>query len=269
MNHPKHPNKEVISFITGPECRLRVFDSGGPGPTLVFLHGLGGSLNSWRPQLDGLAGLFRVVAFDQRGHGESDRAKSGTYTIEGLVADLEAVRSALNITRMVLVGHSMSGFTLTDYVSRYPQFVTGLVYLDALVDFSSMPAEALDFVKDWNALEPVVREQLRIGFEGLLGPKATAVTIANQLSAVEKLDPAACRGLRESLFKHRLDRSGVDSYVGPTVAIEVEGPAWPAFASSALAIRRIEVADVSHWIQLEKPEVVNTLLIEFMGRALQ
>jgi pimeloyl-ACP methyl ester carboxylesterase len=70
---------------------------------------VGADLEVWRPQLDHLRATRRVIAYDQRGHGESEKARDGAYNLEALVADLEAVRRALGLERMVLVGHSMSG----------------------------------------------------------------------------------------------------------------------------------------------------------------
>jgi len=82
------------------------------GPTVVLLHGAGQTRHAWRltGQRLGEAGYF-VVAFDARGHGDSDWSVDGQYSQEAKIADLLAVLAALGRARPVLVGASMGGVT--------------------------------------------------------------------------------------------------------------------------------------------------------------
>ena len=104
---------ERIFRVAGGAGPLRVSDGGSGGPAFVFVHGLASDLEVWREQLDFVRAIRRAVAYDQRGHGESARAADGAYSIDSLTADLEAVRSALGLDRIVLVGHSVSGEIVT------------------------------------------------------------------------------------------------------------------------------------------------------------
>ena len=92
-------------------------------PTLVFAHGYALSHRAWHFQREELADAFRVVTYDQRGHGASEAAVSGDYSIEALGRDLSAVIEATlqDGQPVIVVGHSMGGMTLLSYVKQYPE----------------------------------------------------------------------------------------------------------------------------------------------------
>lgn len=89
-------------------------------PTVIFTHGYGLSLDSWPGQREALRGVARVVLWDQRGHGGSERGVPGT-TIERLGADLGCVLDAVApVGPVVLVGHSMGGMTIMALADERP-----------------------------------------------------------------------------------------------------------------------------------------------------
>lgn len=115
---------------------LHVEVSGNPdGPTLLFAHGYALGLRAWHYQRRDLAREFRIVAYDQRGHGASGRAAHGDYSIGALGRDVRAVLDALAPgERVVAVGHSLGGMSLLAYASEHPEEVrdrlAGAVLLD-------------------------------------------------------------------------------------------------------------------------------------------
>src|SRR2546430_9177104 len=60
-------------------------------PTVLFLHGFTGHARTWDHEAAALAGRFRIIALDQRGHGDSDPAPDGDYTLTALTGDIAAV----------------------------------------------------------------------------------------------------------------------------------------------------------------------------------
>ena len=78
-------------------------------PPLVLLHGLTSHARSWDALARELAGHFRVIALDQRGHGDSDRAADSDYRVATMADDLAAVVDALGLEHFALVGLSMGG----------------------------------------------------------------------------------------------------------------------------------------------------------------
>lgn len=102
---------------------------GAPG--LVLVHGYGGAKEDFGDHLDRLATDHRVVAFDHRGHGASDRpADAAVYSLDRLVADTLAVADALELGRFRLLGHSMGGMVARRLVLSRPERVEALVLMD-------------------------------------------------------------------------------------------------------------------------------------------
>jgi len=78
-------------------------------PPVVLLHGVTGHARSWDALARDLSADFRVIALDQRGHGDSDRAPDGDYRVATMAGDLTGFVDALGLERFALVGHSMGG----------------------------------------------------------------------------------------------------------------------------------------------------------------
>jgi pimeloyl-ACP methyl ester carboxylesterase len=115
-----------------------VRESGNPdGPAIIFVHGWSQCDRCWDQQLDGqLATDFRLIAFDIRGHGMSDKPTDpGCYTDPRLWADdLAAVINGAGVDRPILVAWSYGGFIVTDYVRAFGDAdVAGIVLVGAAV----------------------------------------------------------------------------------------------------------------------------------------
>jgi pimeloyl-ACP methyl ester carboxylesterase len=106
--------------------RLAVSDYGSDradAPTVVLLHGLLLSQESWETQVRQLRRRYgsriRIITYDHRGHGRSSGSPMPTYEIAQLAADLAEVLTALQITGpLTLAGHSMGGMTAMAYFGR-------------------------------------------------------------------------------------------------------------------------------------------------------
>jgi pimeloyl-ACP methyl ester carboxylesterase len=101
-------------------------------PPLLLLHGRSANAISWHRLAMGLADRYRVVAFDQRGHGLSDWPRR--YTDRLLVADVASLAAAVGLGRLALLGHSMGGAIAWEYSARHSDVVSCLVLLDASPD---------------------------------------------------------------------------------------------------------------------------------------
>lgn len=96
----------------------------GVDPTIVFAHGFALNQDAWHYQRRDLAGAGRLVFYDQRSHGLSDRAPNGTHTIDQLGRDLAAVvADTAPEGPVILVGHSMGGMTVMAFVQQYPELI--------------------------------------------------------------------------------------------------------------------------------------------------
>ncbi len=255
---------ERITFVEGTAGRLRVSDGGRGGTPVVLVHGLGSDLEVWRAQLDALRASRRAIAYDQRGHGKSERARDGVYTIEALADDLEAVRRALGLERMILVGHSMSGQVLTTYAGAHPDRVAGLFYLDAMGDAHAFPRSEVAAVVARETAPSFGAADRRAAFEEML-KEAKPSTRQQVLAALDRIDPPAFGLLRKAMFELADAPARYAPYHGPAVALEEGGRPWPGSASAVLGIRRIAIHGVSHWMQLDDPAAVNREIDAFLA----
>ncbi len=116
---------------------VAVQEWGNPkGPAVVLIHGLLQSHLSWTKQTGGsFARRYRIITYDLRGHGESDAPSAARYYQKGRWGEeLHAVIRAVHAKRPILVGWSMGGIVLSDYLSRYGSSdLGGLVYLDSWI----------------------------------------------------------------------------------------------------------------------------------------
>lgn len=101
------------------------FSVEGEGPALFMIHGIGASRHSWDGLIRHLRGEFRCISYDLRGHGRSPVPRP-PYTLEDLVADLEALRAELGIAKAHFVGHSLGGMIGPAYALAYPDRVLSL-----------------------------------------------------------------------------------------------------------------------------------------------
>ena len=100
----------------------------GAGRPVVFLHGLGGTRSAWGPQLRGLAGQFRCIAWDMPGYGDSEVVEPLTY--EAVAERLVAFLDVLGIERADLVGLSFGGMHALHTAISLPDRVDRLVLAD-------------------------------------------------------------------------------------------------------------------------------------------
>jgi pimeloyl-ACP methyl ester carboxylesterase len=128
--------------------RLHYLDWGGEGPPIVLLHGLRDQAHEWDPIAPALTPLGRVIALDQRGHGESDAPSSG-YAPGDFAADLAAFCDALALDRPVVIGHSLGGRVAYHFAAAWPDRLRALVLVDIGANGApeTIPASVAQLVK--------------------------------------------------------------------------------------------------------------------------
>ena len=108
---------------------LLYFKSVGHGPPLVVVHGGPGASHDYLlPNLYRLASHYRLVFIDERGSGRSPRLEdTSLYTAEKMADDVEAVRAALQLGKIALLGHSYGGVVVQAYAFKYQDHLTHLI----------------------------------------------------------------------------------------------------------------------------------------------
>ena len=133
------------------DCRLYC-ETEGSGLALVLINGgPGGTHHDFHPHFGQAAEFATVVYYDQRGCGQSDYAKGKGYTIDQAVDDLDKLREALKLERLVVLGWSYGGVLAQSYTVKYPERVAGLVLVGSSTDglrLALKPTHQFDFLSE-------------------------------------------------------------------------------------------------------------------------
>ncbi len=125
-----------VQLSTG--VRLRYAVKGDvSGTPVILLHGYSDSWFSFSRIMPSIPASYRVYALDQRGHGESERPRTG-YSMKELGADVVAFMDAMQIERAIVIGHSMGGFVAQEVVAAAPDRVAGLVLVNTGTTIKTM-----------------------------------------------------------------------------------------------------------------------------------
>jgi non-heme chloroperoxidase len=128
-----------VQFVTVEQgVQLEVLDWGGLGRPLIFLAGNGDTAHTFDNFAPNFTGRNHVYGITRKGFGASSKPApaNGNYSASRRGDDVLAVMQALRIERPVLVGHSLAGEELSSIGSRFPDKVSGLIYLDAVASWS-------------------------------------------------------------------------------------------------------------------------------------
>ena len=120
----------------------------GNGPALLLTHGYSLTSRMWHPQIEPLAAARTVIAWDLRGHGQSDSpTDEDAYSEAEVTGDMAALLDHLGFDRAVVCGHSLGGYLSLAFVASYPAIVDGLIVANTGPGFKQDKARA-----GWNKL---------------------------------------------------------------------------------------------------------------------
>jgi pimeloyl-ACP methyl ester carboxylesterase len=267
--------------IEGDGVTLAVRDEGVGDPVLL-LHGFPDSSRLWRHQFPALVGAgMRVIAPDLRGFGESDRPERvEDYGVGRSVADMLALLDALGIERTRVVAHDWGagvGWALAAFAPERVQrlAVLSVGHPNAMRDptmrarekawyqllFQFDVAEELLMAHDWKLLRDWLRGNGDVDsyIADLARPGALTAGL-NWYRA--SLDPRRELGPRRPFPSVSVPTMGIWSS-GDDYLVEESMVRSGDHVSGLWRYERIEGA--SHWMQLDAPERVNELLLDFLG----
>lgn len=247
--------------VQGPAGELAVVDGGSGGPPVLLVHGLGGDAGHWVEQLAHLWRGRRAVALDLRGHGASDAAGDGDYSVPAFAQDVVAVAEALELPPFVLVGHSMGGSVAAEVARRRPERVAGLLLVDPNGDQSRLPADQVEVVLRAVRADP--HGELRMQFSQVLSGAAPGVR-EQVLESLLQTRPEALAGAFESLARYG-PVEALEGYGGPMLSIVSHLNTLPI--SLHRLVERLPhhpMPGASHWLMMDRPQELNLLLDAFL-----
>lgn len=260
--------------------RLHYLEWGdGTCPTILLLHGLTSHAHIWDDFGAAFCGEYRLIGLDQRGHGESEWSGEAAYSIDDHFADIAGLIEAINLSDLIIMGHSMGGRNALFYAACHPETVSRLILVDARPGnnaqssqtlkehLTTLPLEAScieEVCQSIRLLYPllprevidcIARHGYREGHSGTLIPKfdvRMGIHIEQSGYATEELwpylpsIPVPCLVIRgmESTFLSRADATRMCRFMPQAHLVEIPG--------------------ATHMPAHENPEAFNRAVAEFL-----
>ena len=258
------PGKSL--WLAGPAGNLYVRDGGteslGDRLPVLFVHSLGGNGGQWALQLDHVRRRRRALALDLRGHGESDPAEDGDYSIAGFAGDIAAVADQLDLRHFVLAGHSLGATVAIEYASRHPERVAGLLLADPNGDQTRVPAKQMAPFLEALKADPL-REMEWYFRQLVAGGDATAAGwVIEDLRLTH--EDALVGGIEGASTYAPLPP--LEHYPGPKLSIISDMNSLPFSLHELIPSLPLRLMPgTGHWLQMDRPETFNRLLDDFLA----
>ena len=254
---------------------LAVQESGNPqGPAVVLIHGLLGSRLNWEAQVNSPElQQYRMISYDLRGHGLSGKPTDPKAYSDGRrwADDLAAVIEATHAQRPVLVGWSLGGAVISNYLAAHGDSqVAGALYVDGVIELAAgqitpHPAVYRDMVSaDLQTHLDGEREFLALCFATQPDGRTSARLLANAAmaswemqNAVMSMTVAAAEGLGKSSIPVLLLYGERDALISPGAAIARARALRPG-------VQTLLYANAGHAPFIEEPVRFNRDLAAFI-----
>ncbi len=251
------------------------------GRPLVLLHGITGHARTWDHLASALQPDFRVIALDQRGHGDSQWASGGDYSVGAMAADVGRLVDHLGLGRFLLCGLSMGGRVAIAFAGMHPERVERLVIVDIGPDIAPAGMErvrsTIGTAPERFTTEDDAREYVRRG-----NPRYNEVELRRRVAhGLTRLPDGALawkydKAIRE-VMRLGLRREAMDLWVPlariacPTLLVRgVESDILsPEIAKRMLASlpdgRLVEIADAGHSVPGDQPGAFAAAVRSFLA----
>jgi pimeloyl-ACP methyl ester carboxylesterase len=270
-------------YIKIGNINTRFWSTGENGTPVVFVHGLGGSMENWVYNIEPLAGQHRVYALDLKGFGRTDKTPF-LKDLQELVQFLGDFMEILHIEKATLVGNSLGGGLVLSFAYLYPEKTDKLV----LVDTSGMGREVNNDLKLVSI--PVIGELFaKVSRKRIAGlwreivfdPSLVTDELVEQTFALATL-PGAHKALLVTL-RAGINIRGQRGYLIRQLLCNIGGIACPVLvfwgrqdriipvshariAGAKIPNVRVEIFEnCGHMPQLEYPDRFNKLVLEFLA----
>lgn len=250
------------------------YDVAGPdgAPWLSFANSIASDRSMWRAQVAALAGRYRVLTFDARGHGDSS-ASPPPYSFDLLVGDMVGLWDALGVGRSHLVGLSLGGMVAVGAALAHAGRIGALVIANSMMQTSE------PFVKSWDdrialargqgiapVVEPTLARWLTPGFVAAQPAAADAVRAMIRRTSVDGFIGAA-EALKTLDYRRRLPEirrptlfvAGSDDIACPSAGIRSDCALVPG-------AEFVEIAGAAHISNLERPDAFSRVVGDFIAR---
>lgn len=279
--------------FAGPEGEICWFEWGSPRPgvpSLLLLHATGFHARLWDAVVERLPSDQHVIAPDARGHGRSFRpATLSDWTCTA--ADIVALTDALNLSGLVVVGHSMGGFCGAALAAQRPERVARLILVDPVimdpVYYGAADPDSLDVAdhpvarrrNQWDSVEQMIdRMAGRPPYDGWQSDVLDDYCRHGLLPLADGGFELACPPFLEASVYLGSGRNSPHAFIAdircPTTVIRAKqaersglmdfsnSPTWPKLSTTLSNAHDLNWNDCSHFIPMEDPARLAVLIAQ-------
>ena len=270
---------EPLSHFTGSTPRLHYLEwNPGATRTIVLLHGNSANAWWWQPLADAMRATdFRLLALDQRGHGDSEWVRPPAYGPLEYAHDLARFIAQYAPPRPFVVGHSMGGISALTFAAEYPGAARAIVAIDAAVTSNDRRNHYLRRLRGLPVINYPDRETALARFR--LMPKEGEIAPATLRTIAEKSLGRTSEGRWTMKFDRDsfLGSDGIDVLVAiktirdPLLLIRAEHSRIMTAEGAARAVASnpnaalVTIAGAHHHVILEQPATVARTVEEFIA----
>ncbi len=256
--------------------RLYYETSGDANETLVIIPGLGGNHTSWGPLVPKLSETLRVLVFDNRGSGLSDKPP-GPYTMDQFADDLAGLLDHLDLASAHVLGSSMGGAIALHFALRHPSRARSLVLgcTSAGGPMSTRPGQdVLDAMVSASELPPEYAMELhfRITYsDGFVDANHDMLVRRDRERRHLRTTPEAYQAQLAAAGSHD-NAANLHRIAQPTLIIHGTGDRLIPWQNAEALARGLPSAElvlldgVGHGLHIEARERVERLVLDFVGR---
>lgn len=257
-----------MPYFRNDGCQLH-YEEYGFGTPVVLLHGLGSSTRDWENQKSALAAHYKVILFDLRGHGRSDRPREN-YSIEGFADDVLALLDQLQLQQVHLVGISMGGMVAFQLAVDQPQRLLSLTIVNSSpeVKVDSL-ASALQIGKRWLFSRLLSMQSIGRMISKLLFPEPGQVAMRDEVVERWRLnDKHAYLASLDAIIGWGV-RGRLAAIPCPVLVIAADQDYTPvtqkaAYVAELPDARLLVIEDSHHATPIDQPQRFNAALLEFL-----
>src|SRR5262249_45146536 len=245
------------------------FDLAGDGPSVVLLHEMGGTLDSWDGIYPALNQRFRTLRYDQRGSGLSEKVRQ-PITTELLVDDLEAVLQGSALSPpyhfVTVAAATMQGLI---YTTRHPERVASFVFCNPFTGADASRVAALEEragLAEREGMRTAIPVTLDKSWPADIGERAAYATYRGRYLAH---DPVCFAAMNRAIARPNVANPAQDT-TRPTMVVagrfdQVRPPAASEQFARTIPGARFELIDAVHMMPAQAPAALLALLQDFLG----
>src|SRR5215472_11039938 len=241
----------------------------GQGPSVVLLHEMGGTLDSWDGIFPALSERFRTLRYDQRGSGLSEKVRQ-PITTEQLVDDLEATLQGTGLAPPYhFVTVAAATMQALIYMTRYPDRVASFVFCNPFTGADPSRVAALEqraALAEREGLRKAIPTTLDNSWPSDIGDHAAYAAYRGRYMAH---DPVCFAALNRSIAQPNVTQLAKDVH-RPTMVVagrfdKVRPPAASEQFAKTIPGARFELIDAAHMMPAQAPGPLLALLTDFLG----